>query len=259
MDGSWNNNWDGTCLLWVDLKHKTDDPDLPGDLRQRCVVYRITQPHELDDAVLLHRPHFLCFDFDIPDYAGLSLLQQTKARYSALPIIMFTGQHSEALAVWALRARVWDYFIRPVVVDDVIRSLSCLLRIRNQTSATRANLAPVRPPPLSAAGVSQRTCRALRYIQERFSEPITLEQAANLCHVSPSTFSRLFHREHGRTFREFVLDYRIAKAKELLISSNDSVSTIAFSVGFNDLSYFSRAFRRFTGVCPTEFRPSSVV
>lgn len=250
---------EGACFLWIDLKGSPGDTGLLGELSRRYRIHRIAQPHAVYGAIDHFRPRFLCFDYDIPDYAGLNLLQQTKARYSALPILMFTGQHSESLAIWALRARVWDYFIQPVAVDDVDQSLSSLLRMRMQGSSMRDNLSPVRPPPISndVGARQRRTSPALRYIEASFSEPITLDRAAGLCHISPSTFSRLFHREHGQTFREFVRDYRIGRAKELLLSSSHSISDIAFAVGFNDLAYFSRAFRRFTGVCPTQFRPAS--
>lgn len=227
------------------------------ELRERYYVNRITCTDDIDAAIIEIRPCLLCFDFDTPNDTGLNLLQQTKAHHPSLPIVMFTAQHSESLAIWALRSRVWDYFVKPVIVADVCSNLRPLTQRSRHTSEIHNTPVPHCPLPeyISPRSKKKLTTPALSYIEKTFPVRITLEQAASLCHVSIWTFSRVFHREHGCTFRRYLLDYRIAKAKERLSNSSASISEIAYSVGFNDLSYFSRAFRRLTGMCPSDYRP----
>ena len=81
-----------------------------------------------------------------------------------------------------------------------------------------------------------------------------LSVVAGHCHMSESEFSRVFKKEHGHTFCDYLLKYRVNKACESLTDPTVQVKTVAFEVGFNDLSYFARTFRRYTGVTPSAFQ-----
>ncbi len=79
--------------------------------------------------------------------------------------------------------------------------------------------------------------------------------AAKLCDLSRFQFSRNFKKEQGLTFRDFVVRVRVERAAELMRQSPHlSVTEAAFVVGFNDVSHFSRMFRRQLGVLPSQFR-----
>ena len=67
-------------------------------------------------------------------------------------------------------------------------------------------------------------------------------------------FSRAFKREHGLTFREFLVRYRIDKARESLKNPRIRVLDSAFVAGFKDPSYFARLFKRYVGVPPSQYR-----
>jgi len=81
------------------------------------------------------------------------------------------------------------------------------------------------------------------------------------CNTLSDTFPQFMQR-HARSLdldhRDFLLRSRVAKAWELLASPRVTVSEVAFAVGFNDLSYFTRIFRRYTGVSASEYRKASV-
>ncbi len=76
--------------------------------------------------------------------------------------------------------------------------------------------------------------------------------------MSESEFSRVFKKEHGHTFCEYLLKFRISKACDSLVDPSVQVKTVAFEVGFNDLSYFARTFRRYTGVTPSTYQQGRV-
>lgn len=76
--------------------------------------------------------------------------------------------------------------------------------------------------------------------------------------MSESEFSRVFKKEHGNTFCDYLLKFRIGKACDSLADPSVQVKTVAFEVGFNDLSYFARTFRRYTGVTPSTYQQGRV-
>lgn len=96
--------------------------------------------------------------------------------------------------------------------------------------------------------------RALDYISAHFRERISVRQVAQAAYVSPGYLSKLFRKEFNCTVIEFLNRVRIEEAKRLLSDPGYSISQVAAQVGFDDLSYFSKVFRKFTGLSPKEFR-----
>ena len=82
----------------------------------------------------------------------------------------------------------------------------------------------------------------------------TIEYLANGCHLSSNYLSDLLSKETGHSAKDHINDFLMEKAKNLLLSSTDSVSGIAYSLGFNYPHYFSRIFKKKTGKTPQEYR-----
>ncbi|REE94577.1 helix-turn-helix protein [Paenibacillus taihuensis] len=96
--------------------------------------------------------------------------------------------------------------------------------------------------------------KTVKYVQERFNEDISLQQIAEFLELSPNYLSVLFKKELQMNFSEYLNRIRLEKAKELLLGTNLKSYEIAQQVGFTDDSYFSRAFKKHTGVRPNGFR-----
>ncbi|WP_028551485.1 response regulator [Paenibacillus sp. UNC451MF] len=96
--------------------------------------------------------------------------------------------------------------------------------------------------------------KAKNYIESRFTEDISLEEAADFVHLNPHYFSKVFKQHIGETFIDFLTRLRIEKAKELMASNELSLKEVCFEVGYKDPNYFSRVFKKVTGMTPTEFR-----
>lgn len=94
----------------------------------------------------------------------------------------------------------------------------------------------------------------IEYIKAHFAEQITSTSAAKVLYINNSYFCRLFKKSFGCCFSDYLVEYRISRAKLQLNSTEKSVSTIAFETGFNSFSYFSKLFKNSVGVSPTEYR-----
>ena len=102
--------------------------------------------------------------------------------------------------------------------------------------------------------VESKINHAVDYVVENFSQEISLERMAAMADMSASAFSRHFQKSTGNKFVDFVNQVRIGKACVLLTESNDQISTICYSVGFNNVANFNRHFVKIKGVTPSEFR-----
>ena len=106
-------------------------------------------------------------------------------------------------------------------------------------------------------GTSPLIARSLRYIKSNYTRKIRLSDIASELHVNPSYFSALFSQEMGKTFTDYILDLRVEKAKDLLRNTNLDILDISGSAGFENQSYFTKIFRKRTGVTPRKFRQDS--
>ncbi len=94
----------------------------------------------------------------------------------------------------------------------------------------------------------------LNYIDGNFTEKITVNELANLFHVSNYHFCRLFKETTGKTVIEYINELRIKKATLLLKESSLSITEIALTCGFNDANYFSRIFKKNKNINPSKFK-----
>ncbi len=97
--------------------------------------------------------------------------------------------------------------------------------------------------------------KVIDYIDDNVSKELTQEEAAAFCHYSPTYFSKIFHRTVGMCFRDYVTTKRISLAKKMLTEDDSTkIAYIAYQCGYQDVSYFSRIFKKKTGVSPADYR-----
>lgn len=236
--------------LWVDLT-RAGTALLAAPQGESSCIRRVQAPTQIAGAIEAHAPHFLCFEFDDPDAPGIDALALTRRQLPHLPVLMITGSLSKAVALWALRARVWDLLVKPVDAVDLRQHVATLCTLtQNPTqdpTATRAMTfisapvpAPDKPlappcagalPALDAPPSPVRTHLATEHVAAQFFGRISLDQAAALCRLSTSQFCRVFRQEHGVSFGQYLLRYRIERACECLGHRDVLAKEVAYAVG----------------------------
>lgn len=95
---------------------------------------------------------------------------------------------------------------------------------------------------------------AIDYINQHYKEAISLEEVAQAVDLTPPYFSRAFSESLGKSFVQYVTQLRMERAKQLLQNPMLKLYEIADTVGYPEYPHFSRAFKKFTGVSPSDFR-----
>ena len=96
----------------------------------------------------------------------------------------------------------------------------------------------------------------LDYIHENYNRPLTTADLAEKWYISESHLCKIFKRSVGMTVLEYLNSFRIDKAAMLLQSTDSGISEIAQKVGFDNLNYFDRMFKKYKGMSPQSFRRS---
>lgn len=95
---------------------------------------------------------------------------------------------------------------------------------------------------------------AKKYINEHFRESVNLETVSREVGLNPAYFSSVFKKDTGQNFMDYVISVRMENAKALLTRTNKDVIDIAYEVGYSDVKYFSKLFKKNTSLTPTEYR-----
>ncbi len=244
-------------LLWINLTVSLKEAELPVGFQDYFDIRCCANTLDLDTTIHRRPPQVLCFDFDYPDRAGLRLLLDTKRTHPSLPIIMLTLQHSEVLAIWAFRSKVWDYLVKPVPRSETDRCLSTFLTMKRHGRTQRQRVPAIHryrlPEEVSIRKREPESMLgpAIYYVEKYYRSKFRIENVAQVCGMSPFRFSRAFKDSFGKTFRDYVVDYRLQEACRLLENPGTTVTDVAYAVGFNDPSYFARVFKQRIGTPPS--------
>lgn len=110
------------------------------------------------------------------------------------------------------------------------------------------------PPERKENGVQIRIQKILRYIEEYYAEDITLADLAKSADISKSECSRCFKLSLNTTPYKYLTEFRLLRAAQLLIRTNDPIGNIAASVGFHQMSHFGKCFKEKMGCSPRAYR-----
>jgi AraC-like DNA-binding protein len=193
-------------------------------------------PAEID----ARHPDLLCVEIDAPVSPCVPTLASLAGRAAGLPLLAICRAEPTAVEAAALRRHA-----------DAVLVASCSVALRQRLIGM---LRAMRSPATAADPARARTAAAIDLVASRFPVAVSVAAAAACCHLSVSQFSRLFHREQGQSFKQFVVGYRIDRACEQMRRAATPLKQVGFDAGFSDLAYFSRAFRRRMGVSPSGYR-----
>ena len=238
-------------ILLINLNQHDMESEVKRLLGRHCVFTCLSDVDAIPEKILSMAPQAICFEYDYPDIPRLAALQETKLSYPSL------------LAIWAFRSRVWDYFIKPLPVSDVLTCFKTIQALPRKQQQNAPREFAIRQCALPADTRFQSSSRsrdarvvnsAITYVERNLQNKISQADIADSCDMSISQFSRVFKQVHGTTFQEYVLRRRMSQAIRLLKNPSASITDVCYTVGFNDQSHFTRIFRRYIGVAPSTYR-----
>lgn len=138
---------------------------------------------------------------------------------------------------------------------DFDRTLG-LLEILNLLSTTEqiSYIASAGYSQLQSSSETDRLAEVYKFVQNHYSEEITLATISGVANLTPQSFCRLFKKRTNKHFVEYLKEVRISKACRYLLDTEWSVSEIAYNCGFKTVSNFNKLFKEITGASPKEYR-----
>jgi signal transduction histidine kinase/DNA-binding LacI/PurR family transcriptional regulator/AraC-like DNA-binding protein len=227
--------------------------DEPNTLEMYCQLLQTYSPtactlkarNGLEALEILHQTvvNLILLDLQMPQMDGfqtLAALRQME-ELAKIPVLVVSAKHLTSSDMMLLQQGVTAVLGKGLfTVEEILVHIRAALEHKRKLS-----------------GESQRLIRsAMAYIHEHFAHPISRRDLAQHLGMTEDHLTFCFRQELGTTPIAYLQRYRISQSKRLLKESQQSITEIAYSVGFSDSGYFSRIFHREVGVSPQEFRRS---
>lgn len=199
-------------------------------------------------------PDILVTDIRMSGKSGLQMLRDLAGEFPEMQIIVLSGYREFDYAQEAIRLGVLRFLLKPSKMDELREAISAACdRLKAIHEEETEKMLP-EEDKASAAGYT--TAKALRYMQEHFAERLSLNEVAEMNYISPWHLSKLLKKETGENFVDLISRIRVDNAKKLLKNPALKIYEISERVGFSDIAYFSKTFKKLAGVTPVEYRRS---
>lgn len=227
-----------------------------------CVCDQAENGEELLQKIEQQEPSLIITDMKMPGISGSQLMEVLEEKYPRLPFIVVSGFDDFQYVRAALLTRAVDYLLKPIDPVKLDGALARARQLLDDASANEIRELTVEtlsgPVNLTLAALKQRNRSVYNmvcYIMENSADRITLQQLSEHFFWSEEYISKKFKEEIGCGLFDFITAYKIKEAKRWLLQQ-EKLLAIANRFGFTDESHFSKTFKRYTGMTPSEYKNS---
>ena len=236
---------------------------------EREVVLEVAENgRKAADTAVLWGADLILMDIEMPGMSGLDAARAVLAQRPFCRVIFVTAYSLFQYAHEAVHLGACDYLLKPVDPDELEASVRRAMR-QIETERKLEELAAARPQPEQTEteaeaedapeeGENSQTALVMahvrRYLEDNYMFDLSLDSVGEILHISPAYLSAQFKKYQKMNFLDCLTELRINAAKELLADPFRSSAEVASMVGYEDASYFARAFKKRTGMTPTQYR-----
>jgi len=202
-------------------------------------------------------PDLIISDIMMPEMDGFEFCQKVKSdeRISHIPIILLTAKADLDSKIEGLEFGADDYVTKPFESRELQIRAKNLIEQRRKLRDKFSSLIDLKPEDISASSMDEQLLqRLLAIFEDHIEEPdFNLEHLSHEIGMSRTHLNRKIQAMTNLSTSDFIRTLRLQRAARLLRGASGTVSEIAYKVGFNNLSYFSKAFRKHFGKLPSDF------
>lgn len=193
-------------------------------------------------------PSIVFVDMNMPIMDGCSFLNVASKEFPECKFIVVSGYDSFNYAQEALRCGAIDYLLKPIEEEALSGAIEKALSMLSDHTTPEPTVSPECMSPEEVAADIRD------YIDCNYHQNIKLSILEEKYHFSASYLTKLFNTAYGYSIYEYLLKVRMERAKELLENPNIKVLDIAERLGYSDNHYFSKAFKTYYNISPTQCR-----
>ena len=212
------------------------------------------------------KPDIILTDIRMPGINGLDFIKTLYEEKIVTKVVIISGYSDFSYAQKAIKLGVVDYILKPVENAELVTIVKkCMRQIEAETfrnslleqADSRKKMTEKLTDYVNTPGGSRKRNtieKAIDFINKNYSRPITLIDVSEDVMLNPSYFSKLFKESMGTSFNRYLTQFRLNKAKELMSDPTFRIKEIADLVGYDDVRYFIKVFKSYTGLSPNIYK-----
>lgn len=210
-------------------------------------------------AIHEHHPDIIFTDIRMGEISGLTMLAGLKADFPNMQITVLTAYRDFAFAQTAINLGVTRYLLKPSKLSELQAALEAMI---GKLQALKANRVDTQQAEEQEEATTEQAATAnhfvihaaTEYISNHYMEKLTAADVADNIFVSRWYLSKLLNKYSEKSFNEILNETRIEKAKVMLENPKLQIQEISEMVGYADVAYFSKIFRKYEDMSPTDYR-----
>ena len=259
---------------------------LRKNLRDRCIIFQAENGREALKVYEEHKIQIAILDIEMPGINGIGAAEEIRRKDKNCCIIFLTAFDEFAYAKKAITVRALDYLLKPYEERELMLVMEEAIRLVAEQENTHSMLSEEGKEIFGEdrALEDRKTNKGQekdgenleteafiedeyenvrlsgvkemieQHIFENYQQDISMQELAHAMNYSEAYFCKLFKQCFGQNFTSYLTEYRVNAAKKLLEDPMVNIKEIGRRVGYGDSNYFTKVFRRVTGINPTEYR-----
>lgn len=197
-------------------------------------------------------PDLVITDIRMPEMDGIALLQKIREKTPIIDFIITSGYSDFKYAKSAIHLQVTEYLLKPIDPDEL---KAALLRLKNKYEMQQSSFDDIFNSSTARNTPSQIADILKDYLIQNFNKDINFNLIANNMNYSSSYLTKIFYQHFNCSPSKYLISLRIQKAQHILLHNPDlTIRQVGELVGYDDQGYFSRIFKKQTGLSPLEYR-----
>lgn len=203
---------------------------------------------ELINKIEEQEPDIVITDIQMPEVNGMDVCKYLYETYPETQVIILTAYADFSYAKTAIKYSICDYVLKVSIMDELPDAIEKAIGNLNQL---KIEIEKNEKYPLDQLSLIQQIDQ---YIEINYKKKLSLDDIADALHINSSYLSRVYKLKKGKNLFDAILNLRIEAAKDYLINTDKRTYEISELVGVEDSSYFSKMFKKITGMSPKEYR-----
>jgi len=212
-------------------------------------------PEEAFEYIVANKPDIVFTDINMGEFSGIELMKRVRLKGINSEFVVISGYSDFEYVQNAMKYNAFYYLLKPIDKEELRNIMSNLiLKIKGKFSHGYIKEVCENEEDLNDSNENEKFKEIFKYIQDNYTKQLYLPDIAEKFFYNPTYISDLIKRNLGKNFTEYVLELRIEKACSLLSATKDSISSVAAKSGYNDYCYFTKQFKKITGMTPSAYR-----